>query len=238
MSESYRKVESPMVTATKNRMKGFQETEKPVVLVPQLDRCRVCVTIVGTTPLLTNRIPDDAIPPKPPKGTKSQPKRQPKPEKTPEEVYEQSRYIIDTKHDGFPLIAIKGAMMRATQQVEAEAKKSIFNMTTLLPMFHIVPSDTHPDYYPLKYKTRTHAKHWGRCNNAPGKPLVRLHRAQYNHWEIDATIEFNGGMLATEDILNLLTIAGTVGLGCWRPEKGGTYGQFTVRVGKSNGKKS
>lgn len=56
------------------------------------------------------------------------------------------------------------------------------------------------------------------------------YRPQFNNWYIDLTISYNAsGDIPLSSIINALNAGGyTVGIGEWRPEKDGSYGQFHV----------
>lgn len=62
-----------------------------------------------------------------------------------------------------------------------------------------------------------------------GQAIVRT-RAQFNNWKIVFPVEFSVvGNTSVEQIVNLFNVAGScVGLGDWRPEKGGIFGRFKV----------
>lgn len=56
------------------------------------------------------------------------------------------------------------------------------------------------------------------------------YRAQFNNWYADLTISYNaGGDFSLTNIINAINAGGFVcGLGEWRPERDGNYGQFHV----------
>ena len=56
------------------------------------------------------------------------------------------------------------------------------------------------------------------------------YRAQFNNWYADLTISYNSASeFSLENIVNAINAGGYVcGLGEWRPEKDGDYGQFHV----------
>lgn len=59
-------------------------------------------------------------------------------------------------------------------------------------------------------------------------PDVRT-RPVFPEWAFTATIAFPEGRISTESIVALLDAAGQFcGIGDWRPQKGGDFGQFTV----------
>jgi hypothetical protein len=55
------------------------------------------------------------------------------------------------------------------------------------------------------------------------------YRPEFLDWAMTLKLEFDSQSLSQENILNLIERAGFgVGLGEWRPEKGGEYGRFSV----------
>ena len=57
------------------------------------------------------------------------------------------------------------------------------------------------------------------------------YRPEFAEWAMVLTLEYDSKALTQEAILNLIDRAGVgVGLGEWRPEKGGEYGRFEVDV--------
>ena len=58
------------------------------------------------------------------------------------------------------------------------------------------------------------------------------YRPMFMPWEIEVPIVFNAGMIRDAQILNLFNIAGfAVGIGAWRPECNGSFGQFAIKEG-------
>jgi hypothetical protein len=57
------------------------------------------------------------------------------------------------------------------------------------------------------------------------------YRPEFRNWSMILNFEFDAQSLTQPTILNLVQRAGFgVGLGEWRPEKGGEYGRFEVDV--------
>ncbi len=58
------------------------------------------------------------------------------------------------------------------------------------------------------------------------------HRAEFSSWAAILSVQFNGGVLSAEQIVNLFHAGGFgVGVGDWRPEKDGVHGRFHVATG-------
>ncbi len=67
----------------------------------------------------------------------------------------------------------------------------------------------------------------GRNPNSSG--AVVIHRGAFEKWSMEFLIRFNSGVLSIDQVVELFMWAGfSVGIGEWRPEKSGSYGQFEV----------
>lgn len=75
--------------------------------------------------------------------------------------------------------------------------------------------------------------------NANGVADLR-YRAEFSEWNAEFTVEYNARFYSVEQILSMVDHAGFhAGLGDWRPEKGGSFGMFTLTEATevmSNGK--
>lgn len=61
-----------------------------------------------------------------------------------------------------------------------------------------------------------------------GKADLR-YRPEFSEWSAVVTFDIDGELLRIEDLVNLIDRAGFgIGIGEWRPEKGGEYGRFCV----------
>ena len=64
-----------------------------------------------------------------------------------------------------------------------------------------------------------------------GAATVQRTRPIFKSWEFEATGVLDTEILDFEDLVAVAKIAGQlIGLGDWRPEKGGSYGRFTAAV--------
>jgi hypothetical protein len=55
------------------------------------------------------------------------------------------------------------------------------------------------------------------------------YRPEFRNWSTSVTFEYDADLLQDEDIINLINRAGFgVGIGEWRPQKGGEFGRFSV----------
>ena len=61
-----------------------------------------------------------------------------------------------------------------------------------------------------------------------GKTDLR-YRPEFASWRINVIVEIDSDLLNEQDIVNLVNRAGfSVGIGEWRPEKGGEFGRFEI----------
>lgn len=61
-----------------------------------------------------------------------------------------------------------------------------------------------------------------------GQPDLR-YRPYFFNWKCSMVLQFEPSMVRIEDLLSLIDRAGlSVGIGEWRPEKGGEYGRFKI----------
>ena len=64
-----------------------------------------------------------------------------------------------------------------------------------------------------------------------GKTADIRYRAEFTTWEIPLVVKINKhGLLTTEQVINAINVAGfAVGIGEWRPGRGGQFGTFHVK---------
>jgi len=63
---------------------------------------------------------------------------------------------------------------------------------------------------------------------ANGAPDIR-YRGEFPIWEAEINVKYNAGVVTDEQVINLFNLGGfAVGVGEWRPERGGQSGMFRV----------
>ena len=83
---------------------------------------------------------------------------------------------------------------------------------------------------PLKYKKVEVLTHWGRTAGMSGAPR-KIMRNAFNDWSCELEIEYNKSNLSAEQIINVLNWAGFhIGVGGFRKEKTGNFGNFVVKL--------
>jgi len=83
---------------------------------------------------------------------------------------------------------------------------------------------------PIDFDEQVVNEDWGRQSGISKAPLLII-RPEFRGWSCELDITFNSSVLSTEQIINLVNYAGFhQGVGSFRPEKGGTYGQYEVET--------
>lgn len=136
-----------------------------------------------------------------------------KPEEMTEEAFEKA--IKKGAKFGFPSVGLKEAA--ACAGFRAGITK---NKVSVYASFHIddeyIVIDGVPTMRQDMVKLQT------------GVPDVRF-RAEFREWSSTFKIKYNKMVISPEIIVNLINHAGfSVGLGEWRPDKGGRYGMFSI----------
>lgn len=82
---------------------------------------------------------------------------------------------------------------------------------------------------PIKYKGKIKVHEtWGRDSGRTKAPKT-VTRPMFENWSCEFDVTYNASNISAEQIINLINWAGfQSGAGSWRPEKGGTYGQYEV----------
>lgn len=204
-------------------------TEKSgiITLVPLKDDW-VTFTIKGRTPYIPHRVADSVritLPGAPGKGCGTVPKpKTPRALHDPVKEADEALYKLPSGQMGFPAIAIKSAMVGAARFFEG------LQMVQAKVLFHVEGQG--PDQIvPLLT---------GDLGHGPVESVIPLklggsilcYRYFISNWSADISIRFISSAITRESIVALLSAAGRLGIGAWRPSSPqsftGTYGQFEV----------
>jgi len=140
--------------------------------------------------------------------------------RVPEDDFEGAKHKSPLGWDGFPAGGFKRSMIRG-------AKNTGVVMKDAMSAFFVKADceETHLVKINGNCRMRTDMVRVGM-----GSADVR-YRPEYLDWNASLTIEFNEGMLSLDQILQMISAAGYgVGVGDWRPEKGGGYGRYELVV--------
>jgi len=178
------------------------------------------ISIDGTSPLIQHKWSEKALRQLRDKGGGKKTKnREPR---DPQAEAKAATYFTKDGSHGIPLLALKSAIIEA-------AHKDIGFEKTLVRKGLFIKAPDEALVLPMK------------CS----EPIVRedsvrvgmgsadlRYRPQFNEWSVDLLCEYDADLLQPTDIVNLIDRAGFgVGVGEWRPEKGGEFGRFRVRRG-------
>lgn len=186
------------------------------ITIPEVKRVWLDVELIGETPLLTNAFGEEAKQ-KVEDDQAGKPKI--KEHRDPVKDYQQSIYWLDDEHTryAFPAGGIKRAMVSAGQRFAGERG------TELMGAFSI----------PAEWVEIIGAAPRMRTDRVilagVSRPMSLAYRAEFMPWTINVPIVYMAPFMTEAQVLNLLKLAGTsVGIGAWRLEKKGTFGQFTI----------
>ena len=187
---------------------------------------RISITLRGTKALLQNRMSPEALEQLRDKTTKKA-KTATKP--TPEEEAAQKVYTVDGK----PVIPVENLMsclIEAGRFIRLEGKKMLSNATsTVLPGLLSIEDDV----LWLQEPTRWGVAEWRydlrQGRNPNGGEAVAIVRPRFDSWAVRLTIQADLGTLPENTFRQLFDFAGMrVGLGDFRPQRKGIFGQFVV----------
>ena len=175
--------------------------------------------IAGTSPLIQHAWSDKAL--KMLRMTAQERRKQPKVARDPEAEGEAAMHRLEDGSPALPLLAFKAAMIGAAHK-DLGIEKTLVRKSFFLPHQEgaAVPMAklTFDDYSIREDLVRVGA----------GQTDLR-YRPQFNGWRVEIDAIIDPAALSLQDILNLVNRAGfSVGVGEWRPEKGGEYGRFEV----------
>jgi hypothetical protein len=196
-------------------------SETVSIYIPEISKGRISVYIVGTQPLICNRMSQKVLYELiAPHGKKGQAERQATLKHLPIEEFQASPYTLpDTEPTLIALMssAYKGAMCTAALDLPGPKKAQIGRLVYVEQMY--VPVYGTPKLFCSVVRNSD-------INHTPD---VRT-RAILPRWACKVDITFVQPILNAQAIISLLSAGGTtVGVGDWRPEKGkGNFGQFSV----------
>lgn len=193
------------------------------IQIERLGRRTLVVPIVGMTPLIVHAWSEKA---RRQMLDAQQGVKRPKEHRDPQADYEASRYRwIDrdgTERDGFPALAVKGAIVGAARLYGSRAVK----MTELRAAVFVngIPGTQGQLLVPIEGEPQMR------------EDVVRVgmgtdlrYRAEYVTWRALVEVVYVERMLSRDSVLSLLDAGGlAIGIGEWRPERDGLNGTFAV----------
>lgn len=197
-------------------------TDKGVIEVDTVEQCAARVWIVGTAPIILNRISEKAKRELlMPKGKKTTAEKQSTLKHNPFQEFAAAPYVnADTSAPTYLQIlstSVKNAMRGAALDMPGDVSKSAITRLCYVQGEKI-------NLYGVPKLHMAIVRQSG-MNRTPD---VRT-RAIVPQWAAEVTINYASPMLKLPAVLNLLSAGGmTQGLGDWRVEKNGSYGTYRV----------
>lgn len=199
------------------------EPKVEVIQLQPVNRALLQLRIEGVSPMLMHRFSEKARKELADRDQRKL-KGKTKPARDTDAEFEACIYRLSDGSAGFPCSAFKAAAVRA-------GKLAGLKMTDARQMFWVHQDDV-SDMGEMCVRIE------GECRKR--EDFVRLngagadlrYRAEFSPWWAVLTIDFDADLISAESIANLFARAGmNVGIGDWRPEKGGNFGMFKIAGG-------
>lgn len=208
--------------------------------VVQIDRIgaeTIIVPIVGTSPLIMHRFSEKA---KREMLDRTQGKKNPRQAKDPRAEFEAAGYVMSndtgkTKTYGFPAIAFKAATVSAARFYRDVTMTAL---RQFLFFSGIVSGPDRVSLVPITFAGKLpKGEEWPRMR----EDVVRVgmgsadlrYRPEFWPWRAELTITYVKSALTQGSVLSLIDAGGLgVGVGEWRPERGGDFGQYKVDLSR------
>jgi len=193
------------------------ETKAPEILrIPRPDLKTFSLQIKGISPLMMHAWSEKVMSGLPGGSGHKDPKTGKRPARDPEKDFREAAYRHPEGGYGFPAVAFKQAAVSAIRLIDgltmAEAK-----LMFLMPQDFVKIESPEPtmDSRPVRLQR--------------GGSVEMRYRPVFWPWSTNLEVRYNARAVTVEQIVNLLVLAGEcVGIGEWRPEKGGKHGRFTI----------
>lgn len=188
-----------------------------VVKLAPIKKKRIRVRIVGISPLIQHQWSEKALgmmrDKQAGKKTKNRDVRDPQAEGI------EAMYTTDEGKPGVPAMAIKASIINAAHKDIGIEKTLVRKALFLICKDSKMVLEMDCDDPVIKEDT---------VRVGMGSADLR-YRPYFYRWAVDTLWEIDAELLQVNDLLNLIDRAGFgVGIGEWRPEKGGEFGRFEV----------
>ena len=183
------------------------------IQIPEIRLQQMVVAIAGKTPLLTNRFSERAV--QSIEDKQQHAARGPREARDPDAEFRDAMHLIADGVYGFPSDGIKKALVAAGFRF-ADEKGTHLRGVLNIPTSHVPIVGPPPTMRSDPVRLQ-------------GNKFSIAYRPQFWPWSMEVPILFNGSLIGEAQVMNLFQIAGfSVGIGAWRPESNGTFGQFTL----------
>ena len=187
------------------------------ITLKPINRQRVTFTIKGTAPLIQHKWSEKAKAQIRDKKLGDKAKKREKLDMDAE--FKAATYLTDDDRYGIPILAFKASLIGA-------AHKDIGLEKTLVKKSFFVPCTDSNMIVPMECSDPIMREDYVRVG-VSGTDL--RYRPEFKDWSVEITAEIDADMLTIDNIAMLINRAGFgVGIGEWRPEKGGEFGRFKI----------
>lgn len=196
------------------------------VQIDQLDAESIHVPIIGTAPLICNNFSEKA---RWEMFEASQGKKMPKRVRVPEAEYEAAFYRIlrddTTEVYGFPVVAFKAATKGGARFYGKSISMTAVNQFIFM---RGIVTKADPQQLVEIVGAPEMREDVVRSSGIGRKPALRF-RPMWPEWSATLHVIFVRSSIDRSSVLSLIDAGGMgVGIGEWRPEKGGEYGTYAI----------
>ena len=193
----------------------IKKTNQTSVHLQQLQKKKIVVELIGLTPLMMEKMDMDVVERY---NLKKGKKLSEKDDKLEEDKYEAKKHLTDNKKVGFPSTAFLKGMVGVAPYIDGMDMKKVRGSVRILG-----------DIIPIKYKEEIKDIKWGKTSGISKAPR-KIIRPKFVDWSCKLEIIYNSTNISAEQIINLLNWAGfQMGIGGFRPEHSGMFGQYEVK---------
>lgn len=188
------------------------------LLVKPIRKLLVTTGIKSTSPMIQHRWSEKALQMMRDKHAGKKTKN--RDVRNPEKEGRDAAYLTDDDRYGVPAMAVKSAVLSAAHKDLGVPR------TMVMKSLFLVCSDKNM-VIPFKDYSEPHIREDAVTVGSSSTDL--RYRPQFDTWSTVVQWELDSELLQVGDLVNLISRAGFgVGVGEWRPEKGGEYGRFEI----------
>ena len=193
----------------------IKKTNQTSVQLQELQKEKIVVEIIGLTPLMMEKMDMDVVERY---NLKKGKKLSEKDDKLEEEKYDAKKHFTDDGKLGFPSTGFLKGMVEVAPYIDGMDKKRVRGSVRIMQ-----------DIIPIKFREEVKDVKWGKTSGISKAPR-KIIRPKFVEWSCKLEIIYNSTNLSAEQVINLLNWAGfQMGVGGFRPEHSGTFGQYEVK---------
>ena len=192
-----------------------KDNQTKSVQIQELVKKKIIIDIIGLTPLLMEKMDMDVVERY---NLKKGKKLSKKDDKLEEEKYDAKKHFTDDGKLGFPSTGFMKGMVEVAPYLDGLDKKKVRGSVRILG-----------DIIPITYKKEMKDVKWGKTSGISKAPR-KIIRPKFIDWSCKLEIVYNATNISAEQVINLLNWSGfQMGVGGFRPEHSGIFGQYEVK---------